>query len=86
MSALSAMCVRAQGKGGKAFGLSEYPCKACSWAKEILMSMQGLRKNIFIQISDENPDLSQPATDITIVSASASVLGIEASNASSDVR
>ena len=24
MSALSAMCVRAQGKGGKAFGLGEY--------------------------------------------------------------
>ena len=49
------------------------------------MSVQGLRKNIFIQISDENPDLSQPAADVTVVSASAFVLGIEASNASFQV-
>ena len=30
MSALSAVCVRAQGKGGKVFGLSEYSYKTCS--------------------------------------------------------
>ncbi|KAF6218136.1 hypothetical protein HO133_006095 [Letharia lupina] len=62
MAALSSMCVRAQGKGGKAFGL-------------------GLRKNIFIQISDEHPDLSRPAANVANVSASAALLGLEASNA-----
>ncbi|CAD6591849.1 MAG: hypothetical protein ASARMPRED_005786 [Alectoria sarmentosa] len=66
MSALSVMCVRARGKGGKAFGL-------------------GLRKNIFIQISDENPDPSQFAANAANVSTSVPSLGLEAFNASSEV-
>lgn len=36
-------------------------------------------------MSDENPDLSQPAATVVNVSASASFLGLEAYNASSEV-
>ncbi|KAM0805897.1 hypothetical protein BDR22DRAFT_816768 [Usnea florida] len=61
--ALSTMCVRTQGKGGKAFGM-------------------GLRKNIFIEISDENPDFSQTNATIANVSAQAALWGLEGVNAS----
>ena len=47
--------------------------------------MQGLRKNIFIQIVDESADLSQSTADTANVSGSTSLLGIEASNDSSEV-
>lgn len=46
--------------------------------------VSGLRKNIFIQISDENPDLSQFAANVANVSTSVSSLGLEAFNASSE--
>ena len=37
MSALTSMCVRAHGKGGKAFGLGKYPHKVCFYVKEKLI-------------------------------------------------
>lgn len=45
-------------------------------------SVQGLRRNIFIEMSDENPDLNQPAAEIANISASSPFLSLEASNGS----
>ena len=61
------------------------PWKSMSGTEGTKKRVSGLRKNIFIQISDENPDPSQFAANAANVSTSVPSLGLEAFNASSEV-